>query len=158
VAGLQELRTISLPKEDQEVRIWRGFGLGNLEGVILSEHAGTWSAKHVVADDSLRPTGATVTELPEPRHGWPQMKADMSSALLNSFSASCGEEAQVDGIGYVIEVNKDGIYRTARFPDSSHTCLQSVTVKQLAVEIAREFDDGKAKCETAEWLPCLSTR
>ena len=51
LGGLEKLRESNLNKDDVEVRVWRGFGLGDLEGVVLKRTNSEWKAFHVKADD-----------------------------------------------------------------------------------------------------------
>lgn len=44
MSKLPSLRTLLLPKGDIEVRVWNGFGLSYLEGVVLRRQNQTWSA------------------------------------------------------------------------------------------------------------------
>ena len=66
----KELRKTKLNADDIEVRVWRGFGLGYLEGVILKRTNNQWKAFHVKADHYAEPEQAEVKELNPPKSGW----------------------------------------------------------------------------------------
>ncbi|MBC7795296.1 MAG: hypothetical protein H7Z37_00325, partial [Pyrinomonadaceae bacterium] len=70
LGGLKELRKTRLKKDDIEVRVWRGFGLGNLEGVIFKRTNGLWMAFHLKADDYVKPQKVEKSELNSPKSGW----------------------------------------------------------------------------------------
>ena len=51
LSGLPELRKTNLGAGIIEVRIWRGFGLSPLEGVVLRRIDGLWTGYHLIADE-----------------------------------------------------------------------------------------------------------
>ena len=55
LAAQNELRKVQFGKEDFEVRIWRGFALMPLEGLILRRAGGEWSALHLKSDIEINP-------------------------------------------------------------------------------------------------------
>lgn len=160
LAKLKPLRKISVRKGDTEVRIWRGFGLSPLEGVILKRYGGIWSALHISADKYLEAENAEVTQLEPPRTGWDSFWVsivDKGLLTLPDPSEIGCEESGIDGSGYVVEINQDGLYRTYMYSCFEH-CKEATQMNEIGDIIGWEFDSGKERCERDEWFPCAMFR
>src|SRR2546426_579353 len=69
-ANLLPLRETPVNANDMEIRIWRGFGLGPFEALILKRSSAEWSAVHIVSD-AYEPEGKTsISQLKTPKGGW----------------------------------------------------------------------------------------
>lgn len=66
LSNIKELRKTHVNEGDVHVRVWRGFGIGNLEGVVLTRINGQWSATHIKADDYSEPENVEVIKLDPP--------------------------------------------------------------------------------------------
>lgn len=160
LSGLKRLRETHLADGDMEVRVWRGFSLGPLEGVILNRTSGKWSALYVISDDCCDIKAAAIKALPAPKSGWENLwnglNAEGISTLPDSSQVDCGPIGP-DGMGYVVETNQHGVYRTYQYQTSySPKCEQVQKMKQIGRIIAEEFYDGKQECVDARWLPCVA--
>ncbi|HQU86445.1 MAG TPA: hypothetical protein PKY59_25165 [Pyrinomonadaceae bacterium] len=117
LGGLDELRKVILNQDDIEVRVWRGFGLADLEGVILKRTDNQWNAFHVKADDYVEPQRVEVKKLPSPKSGWEFFWNNLTEqgllTLRDPSEKNC-EDGGLDGTSYVVEINQNKIYRTYR--------------------------------------------
>lgn len=151
VAGLMNLRR-ELPAHDVEVRVWLGFGLTPLEGVVLRRAGGVWSATHLAGThDRLARPGAHERELPPPRSGWDGCWQRLVGAglltLPDAAAIGCGTGIN-DGMSYVVETNADGLYRTYLYdnPDYSE-CEQAERMLDIGDYLADEFGIEHFKLE-----------
>ena len=135
LTGQGELRKTILKNGDHEVRIWWGFGLSPLEGLLLRHIDGNWSAVHVKADHYYEPTKATKTELKPPQAGWDATwKQLLDAGILKLPDASeieCGGGG-MDGLSVVVEIQIDHTYRTYMYPNPSlERCDEAKQVVKL---------------------------
>ena len=137
-----------------EVRIWRDSG--PLEGVIIEQDGGTWTANHLIAGDYDEPNKMTSQKLDSSNLAsgafWTQI-VDMGILSLPSRS---GEECigRIDGIAFVVEIVKEGTYRTFAYPSNLPECNGSLQMDLIGEAVAEEFYDGTDQCRRAEWFPC----
>lgn len=124
MANLPSLRSAVLPHGDIEVRVWNGFGLTYLEGVVLRRRSERWSA------DWLPPTPPAKKAFGKPQpigrpSGelvplWTKLQ---TLGLLNLPDASelpdDGTHV-LDGMSHVVEIQKDGLYRTYHYSNPSY--------------------------------------
>jgi hypothetical protein len=142
-ADLSDLRRVLLPRGDFEVRIWLGFGITGEDGFILRYSANKWSAIHLQGIP-LRPQGPqTKIILPAPKNGWENAWRRLINAEL--LTLPDGEELNcdpgvLDGLTYIIEINKDRVYRTYRYSNPRHAeCIEAKKVLAISKIIAEEF-------------------
>jgi hypothetical protein len=160
LGGLNELRKTSLKRDEIEVRVWRGFGLGDLEGVILKRTNNQWKAFHVKADDYSEPQRAEVKELNSPKSGWDSFwknLAEQGLLTLRDPSENNCEDSGIDGNSYVVEINQNKLYRTYRMREGGK-CPGVQQMEAIDDIIGEEFDSGREECKTAEWFACAKLR
>jgi hypothetical protein len=159
LGNLPNLRTTTLDNDDIEVRVWGGFGLINLEGVVMKRTGGQWSAIHVEADHYVQPEHAKVTELGPPRSGWDvfwKRVTDQGLLTIRDPSGLSCDKAIGDAINDVVEINQNRSYRTYRYADG--TCPDAGRVKEIGNIIGEEFATGHEECRSAEWFGCSEER
>ncbi len=160
LGGLEGLRKTSLRGDDIEVRVWRGFGLGDLEGVILKRTNSQWRAFHLKADDYAEPEQAEVKELNPPKSGWDSFWKNLTEqgllTLRDPSEKNC-EDSGTDGTSYVVEINQNKIYRTYRMREGGK-CDGVRQMEEIDDLIGEEFDSGQEQCKTAEWFACAKLR
>lgn len=157
---LNELRKTSLKQDEIEVRVWRGFGLGDLEGVILKRTNNQSTAFHVKADDHAEPQRAEVKELKPPKSGWDSFWKNVTEQgllMLRDPSEKNCEDSGIDGTSYVVEINRNNLYRTYRMREGGK-CDGVQQMEAIDDLIGEEFDSGKEQCKTAEWFACAKLR
>ncbi|CAN5557584.1 hypothetical protein BH10ACI1_BH10ACI1_26510 [soil metagenome] len=160
-AGLEKLREKNLHKKDIEIRVWRGFGLGPLEGMIFNQTDNQWAVYYLSQDEKSELTKANVNQLlRNPKSGWDSFIKQIYDAgilELPDLDAINCDVSTIDGMSYVVEIYKDKVYRTYRYNSlSEKKCNEGKQMNEIAKIIAKEFYDGTQKCKRAEWLPCLS--
>jgi hypothetical protein len=120
-AGWKSLREVPLPSESLEVRIWIGFGLSPLQGYSLRKDGSRW-AGHYVIDSPQETNSVTVRDI-TPKNGWDKLwnrLVELDLLTLPDSSTLRGEEMILDGVGYVVEINRDGRYRTYMYGNPKH--------------------------------------
>ncbi|PYT00822.1 MAG: hypothetical protein DMF63_05820 [Acidobacteria bacterium] len=152
------MREVALGASDIEVRIWRGFGLTNLEGVVLGRIDGEWSATHLQTNSYSKKTKVVRTEMLVPKGGWDKFWNELEGlGLLSIKGTNLGQECRVlDGIAHVVETSIDGVYRTYTYPSGVQRCDGSLQMDVISETIGIEFNDGAKECTDAEWFPCAS--
>ena len=157
LSDLQELRKTKLSKNDLEVRIWRGFGLSDFEGIVITRTNGNWAAIHIRGDSYIEIKNTTVTNLRVPKSGWDSFWNKINEAgiltLPDASQINC-EVYGLDGTSIVVETNHQKKYRTYRYWISSLKCEEAKQLEKIGEIFAEEFDDGKGVCKTTEWIPC----
>ncbi|HLM59215.1 MAG TPA: hypothetical protein VK308_00285 [Pyrinomonadaceae bacterium] len=160
LGGLEELRKTSLKDDDFEVRVWRGFGLGDLEGVIFKRTNNQWTAFHVKADDYAEPQQVEVKKLNLPKSGWDTFWKNATEngllTLRDPSEINC-EDDGLDGTNYVVEINRNKIYRTYQMR-SGGKCNGVSQMEEIDDLIGEEFDSGQEQCKTTEWFACAKLR
>ncbi len=144
-----DLRTTNLSGTDFEVRVWWGFGLSPLEGVTLRHVGGQWSATHVKADKYYEPNRANYEELRPPKSGWEAIWKQLADAgiltLPDASELNCNVGG-LDGIAYVVETNKEHIYRTYMYDFPSEAkCNEAKQMTKIVSLIFEEFNLGKSQ-------------
>lgn len=119
-AGLKDLRLVSLTPEVTEVRIWIGFGLQFLSGIVIRRDANGWQGLHL---PSMHAPNAEANVTIEPKSGWAKLwKALTDQGLLTLPDSSSleGRAWVTDGIGYVVEFSSNGTYRTYKYSNPKY--------------------------------------
>lgn len=170
-AGIKELRRKKLSKGDIEIRVWRGFGLDPLEGMIFRKTDGFWRAFYLQSGNILSDAsniqepakfGVTVRQFyGKPISGWDSFIDKIYGhgilTLPDATKTSCNLSDFLDGTAYLIELLEHDAYRYyAYHTGNENQCREGKQVMKIAKLIAQEFHNGVDKCQTAEWLPCLS--
>jgi hypothetical protein len=143
VAKLPNLRTVLLPNNDLEVRIWVGFGLTALEGLVLRRADGQWSATHLEGIHSRLPKSEYQKRLQTPKSGWDaswQRLIDAGILSLPDASEAQCSAGVLDGMSYVVEVNMNKSYRTYMYDNPNYTkCNEAKQMINIGEIIAEEF-------------------
>ncbi len=160
LSGLTDLRETKLNRDNIEVRIWRGFGVDDLEGVILKRHNHQWRAFHIKADDYFHPQQVEAKELSDPRSGWDLFWNNVTHlgllTLRDPSETNC-EDSGLDGTNYVVEINQNKIYRTYRMREGGK-CTGVEQMEAIDDIIGEEFDSEREECKTNEWFACAKLR
>lgn len=124
IGGLPSLRTKRLPAADIEVRVWNGFGLTYLEGVVLRRKAETWSASWLPptppAKKALGMTQAISLSPDEFEALWSRLQSlDLLELPDDSELPQDGTHV-LDGMSHVVEIQKDGLYRTYHYGNPTY--------------------------------------
>jgi len=121
--GLKSLRTDPLPNGDFEVRVWHGFGLTPLEGFVLRRTGDQWSASFLKGVTPNAPPNELIQTLPEPKSGWGGCWRRLDDAGLFTLPDATAIHCLAgvnDGAGYVVELNRDGVYRTYMYENPDY--------------------------------------
>lgn len=159
---LSELRKTNLRKGDIELRVWRGFSLSPLEGIVLKRVDGKWSGLHIKTDNYYEAEKAEVQQLNQPKSGWDFFWKQVVDKKILTLPQSTENECDIpdiDGIGYVVEISQDKVYRTYSYPeDNGRKCREAKLMEDIGEIIGLEFDSGREQCKTTEWFACMTFR
>jgi hypothetical protein len=143
-AGLPSLRAEALPDGESEIRVWVGFGLSGEDGIVLRHSGGQWSGLylHGMSDGPL--PRKYQKALTVPKSGWETAWQRLSDAgiltLPDASAVQCSTYIN-DGVGYVVEINADKIYRTYLYDNPNHAqCDEAKKMMRIGEIIAEEFD------------------
>jgi hypothetical protein len=144
-AKLSDLKTLrrALPEQDFEVRVWHGFGLTLLEGFVLKRTHGKWSALYLDGISPGMPRNQYQRILRAPKSGWNASWDQLEDAgilILPDASAVGCSAMDEDGMSYVVEFNRDRVYRTYMYdnPDDAK-CDEAKRMIKIGNIIAEEF-------------------
>jgi hypothetical protein len=118
VSKLPNLRTTLLPRGEEEIRIWEGFGLAYLEGLRLQFKEGRWKASHILplSEKNQKYKDKNFLLSVNPVDSWKQFWKELTKQsfyTLPDFDSLPGQKATVlDGVGHVVEIQRQGNYRT----------------------------------------------
>jgi hypothetical protein len=142
-ANLASLRTVLLPDDDLEVRVWAGFGVVGVDGFILRRYSNQWSAIYLHGMAERPPFPNSTTALGAPKSGWePTWQSLMGAGIVTLPDASAlGCDTYLkDGTGYVVELNMNKTYRTYNYPDPNYAkCDEAKQMVKIIEIIADEF-------------------
>ena len=113
-ANLSSLRSKKLNGDDLEFRMWVGFGKKPLDGFVVTRVGGRWEGTFLESIN-LTTKPPYRKQLSSPKSGWEHFWSQLLDAGLLSLPDSLQLKDAVevfDGTSYVIEVTKDGAYRT----------------------------------------------
>jgi hypothetical protein len=112
--GLTPLRQMDIADGAIEIRVWAGFGLTPLRGVLLQRNGDKWSGRHVPGDDAhkLIPKASWVAI-------WKRVEA-LGILTLPDASILPNEVFVLDGMSYVVEINDGKLYRTYHYGNPEH--------------------------------------
>ncbi len=157
-AGLSDLRTTVIGKDDIEIRVWRTTD--RIEGAVFRKTAGIRSGLHIIVDPvNYPPEEVWVGDLPLPKSGWDAVweeLIDQGILKLPTPDDSICERSGIDGSGSIVEINQGQTYRTYMYRDND--CVLNRSMRKIAERIGEEFDRGLQKCRTTEWFPCVTLR
>ena len=121
-AGWRPLRDLALPADSFEVRVWIGFGIGPLEALSMRREDSTWSGRYAI--QGPRNADPVAVEAVTPKSGWDQLWARLVRldllTLPDSSTLPKSQIAVTDGVSYVVEINKDGRYRTYMYANPKY--------------------------------------
>ena len=141
---LKTLRSAALPGDDFEVRVWHGFGLTLLEGFVLKRAGAQWSAIHLRGITRNMRSQEFQKTLQPPKSGWDKSWQRLQDAGILSLPDAFGIECSpmdVDGMSYVVEYNRDGIYRTYMYDNPENAkCDEAKRMIKIGNIIAEEFN------------------
>jgi hypothetical protein len=143
-ANLPSLRTIVLPNDDLEVRVWFGAGDYGIDGIILQRTSGQWTGTYLYGlskDPHFKKYQATIGP---PRSGWEVAWQSLVGARLlqlpDASELKCNGLLQ-DGIGYVVETNTKKTYRTYMYDNPQVAkCDEAKQMIRIVEILDHEFD------------------
>lgn len=132
LAGMTPLRDKTLAEGDLELRIWAGFGLSPLKGIVLKRINGNWQAFRINMDYNLETKKEFANYTNIPTQGrmsslWKELnklelltlpdqsQLDMDWIVIENGKTRRFKRIITDGISYVVEVQKAHLYRTYQY-------------------------------------------
>jgi hypothetical protein len=157
LSGIKELRKTYLSKDDLEVRIWRGFGLSDTEGILIRKIDKIWYAYHIKANNYINSTKTELNSLIPPKSGWETFWDKITEKGILRLPGNLGRDCEVsslDGMSYVVEYHYKNEYRTYRYSMNFSTCNEAKKLEEIGEIFAEEFDNGEGTCKSTEWIAC----
>jgi hypothetical protein len=111
--GLKELNAGILPKGDLELRVWELPSFLPPQGFVLTRTNGQWKGSLLRRTEGGE-AGNSASIYPEPEIGWEEFwRRLVKENILTLPDAHCLRDYSfgLDGTGYVIEINLNGVYR-----------------------------------------------
>jgi hypothetical protein len=143
LSNLRTLRESPLRDDDLEIRVWHGFGVTALQGFILKRAAGQWSAIHLNGIRAGLPPHEYQKLLQPPKSGWDlcwqRLQATSILTLPDASAIGCSGGLN-DGMSYVVEYNRDGVYRTYMYENPDYArCDEAKRMIEIGSIISEEF-------------------
>lgn len=141
-AKLNDLRLTVLPDGDLEIRVWGGFGILTVQGLIIKRTAGQWSAFHLPSVSSNSSNSYKNVPVAS-KSGWEQFwkqLTDEGFLTLPDSSQLRDEVSITDGISYVVEINMNKTYRTYMYGNPQHQkSPEAKQMLQIVHTLSEEF-------------------
>jgi hypothetical protein len=146
LSGLSDLRSVNLPPDDLEIRVWRGFDLTYLQGLVIKRASGQWSAIRVQSLPPGLPRGKYQKQLSMPKSGWEAMWRRLTNegivTLVDASDVGC-DENDPDATSYVVEINANQKYRTYHYTEPEYSeCDEAKQMVRINKILTDEFVAG----------------
>ena len=143
-AKIPELRTVLLTGDDFEIRVWVGFGINGVDGIILRHSSHQWTAVHLHGMSERPPFVLNVSNLEAPRSGWEVAWQRLTQAgiltLPDASVVGCNTH-RFDGTNYVVEINEYSRYRTYLYDNPTYSqCAEARQTLKIGEILAEEFN------------------
>lgn len=136
------LRAKELLPGEKEVRIWVGFDLYPVNGIILRENEGKWTASYVLPV-KLTSSSKPIVALGEPKSGWNalwQRLEELDFYTLPDSEDIGATNGYPDAKGAVIEIKTRESYRTYMYGGlGTPEADESKKVVEICRTLSREF-------------------
>ncbi|HKO60487.1 MAG TPA: hypothetical protein VJV03_04950 [Pyrinomonadaceae bacterium] len=142
-AKLPSLRTIRMRGDDLEVRVWVGFGLQGVDGLVLRRSSNQWSAIHLHGMADRPPFPSSQQKLDAPKSGWEAAWRKLVEAgiltLPDASELRCRTYIK-DGTSYIVETNMNSTYRTYLYDNPKYArCNEARQMIRIGEMIGDEF-------------------
>jgi hypothetical protein len=140
---LPSLRQRVLPGGDIEARFWYDGRPYVVRGFVFRRSGEKWSAFYIDLPQGQGRPKLEQQSLPEPKSGWAGAWDKLVGAgilvLPDEPKTQCSSGA-LDGVGYVVETNSAGTYRTYRYDNPKNAgCDEAARIITIEETIANEF-------------------
>lgn len=115
---IKNLRDEALPSASREVRVWVGFNLSPLRGILLKQTSGVWSARYVPPAGGSAKTPRAARPLSSPRSGWNALWEKLESLGIYTLPDAVDigvNNPYPEATCVVIEVKTSDSYRTYKY-------------------------------------------
>ncbi|MGI8542477.1 MAG: hypothetical protein ACR2MD_03260 [Aridibacter sp.] len=141
--NLQKLREVALPENSFEIRIWIAKSIG-VDGLVIKKDGEKWTAIYVDKTFDEK-TPNEENKYLKPKSGWKELWKKLTEAEILTLPDSSelkdyNGDKITDGFGYIVEINKDKIYRIYEY--SNPNWAENPEAKQMvkiSKIIAEEF-------------------
>ena len=158
-AGLEDLRTKVLARDDIEIRIWsEPAAMTNAaQGYILERHSNSWTCDHLLPTESgpsvvgdgqqvvigLTPVNKSRTVEVEPLNGWEFLWNNLTSAGILTLPDESHHELKAErstppGNIYVVEIKTDKGYRTYRYTNPERFTLPETKAMSRIMQLLKD--------------------
>jgi hypothetical protein len=142
---LSNLRVKALPKDDLEIRVWRGFGKSPLKGFVLKRTAGEWTAFDISWEAPRNLINKTYASKFDWEEAWKKLTDAGVLTLPDAEEIKCSGNA-VDGTSYVVEYNFENSYRTYMYDNPDYAkCAEAKQMLEINKIIDKEFYKSETK-------------
>lgn len=115
---IKSLREQEISPDSREVRVWVGFDLSPLRGVILKQDSGGWSGRYVPRLDGSSDSPRASRPLSSPRTGWKSLWERLESLGIYTLpdAADIGaDNPYPEAMSVVVEIKTPESYRTYKY-------------------------------------------
>lgn len=137
------LRDKEISPNSKEVRIWVGFDLYPLKGIILKQNDGSWVAEYLPPIKDTATNTRKTQLLREPKSGWKKLWEKLESLDIYTLPDSVdigATNAYPDAKGAVVEIKTFDTYRTYMYGGlSTPKSQESKNVSEICKILSREF-------------------
>lgn len=141
--GWTPLRDVAPAADLLEVRVWIGFGIGPMEVYSMRRVGKAWSARYAMHGPTPTSRKALVVRSATPKSDWNQLWGRLVElgilTLPDSSTLPKSESRVADGVSYVVEINRNGAYRTYEYGNPEY---EKWPQAQRIIEIIRTLRDG----------------
>jgi len=142
-ANLSSLKLSPSSADDLEFRVWVGFGKKPLEGFVVRRNKGQWEGTFLESINQTTKPPYRI-KLSKPKFSWDKFwnqLVDFGILTLPDSSQLKGEKDVEDGTSYIIEIKKDGNYRTYSYLNPDYQDWQEAKqILKIANALYTEFE------------------
>jgi hypothetical protein len=143
LANLASLRTIVLPTDDLQIRIWFQAGYYGMDGIVLQRTSGAWAATYLYGFSKDPNFKKYEEQMQAPQSGWDiAWQRLVDSGLLTMPDASqvgCNVFGK-DGAVFIVETNVKQTYRTYMYDNPAFAgCDEAKHMLKLIDTVNEEF-------------------
>lgn len=143
LANLASLRTIALPNDDLQIRLWFQAGHYGMDGIVIRRTSGAWSATYLYGFSKDPNFKKYEEQMQEPQSGWDVtwqrlVEADLL-AMPDASQVGCNVFGK-DGAVFIVETNVNKTYRTYMYDNPAFAkCDEAKYMLKLIDTINEEF-------------------
>jgi len=141
--NIKDLKDQEMLSNSREIRIWVGFSIDPLKGIIMRENNGEWSAVYIPPSDYVSNKSLPPYTVPPPQSGWKSLWNNLERLGIYTLSDATdigADNMYPDAVGVVIEIKTPNSYRAYNYNGfATSEKPEAKKVKEIVATLSHEF-------------------